>query len=342
MVHGRAIWLVAACVTTMSCTTQFPMKPGFDLVLEPVMDPLEVGSCESKKTLQITWFGTGCYLIQLDDGAVLTDPFVSHHGLAYSVFEGTLESDVKKVKDTFGPLQVPQAMFIAHAHWDHLMDVAPALSQGGWQKTPVYGSLTVSNILDGYDGNLERNWREAKTDQDWIEIPSGNSETTIEYKAFEAKHAPQALGVLLYSGKVETPRTTPPTRASHFQMGRPYSFLFRLTRCGKQFTVFVMTSASDWEFGAPPVTETPVDVAILCVPGKAKGYPQKFIERLQARYVVLSHFDDFFQDGGASPKTIRNGDFYGFLRTVQCASNYDRLERIVAPNVGSTLRIKAE
>jgi hypothetical protein len=313
-------------------------------MLEPSVGRLEADSCISKETLQITWLGTGCFLIELDDGAILTDPFVSHQGFAYSVFEGELKPDMKKVHNTFGSLPAPQAMFIAHAHWDHMLDVAPALSLKGWEKSLVYGSRTVSNILTGYGDDFECNWQEVKTDEDWIEIPSRNSKTKtkLEYMAFEAKHAPQALGVLLYSGKVETPRTTPPTRASHFQMGRPYAFLFRLTRCGKQFTVFVMTSASDWDFGAPPISEMPVDVAILCVPGKADKYPQEFIKRLQARYVVLSHFDDFFQDGGTAPKTVRNGDFEGFLRKVQCASKYDRLERIVAPNVLSTLRINVE
>lgn len=83
------------------------MEPGFDLILEPAGERIEAASEESNgtaETLQITWLGTGCYQIQLGDGAILTDPFVSHQGLFYSVLGGKLKVDEKKVCRTFGPL----------------------------------------------------------------------------------------------------------------------------------------------------------------------------------------------------------------------------------------------
>lgn len=339
----RPVLFVVAFVFAMSCATDFPMEPGFDLIFEPSRGRLDAGSDESNATLQITWLGTGCYQIQLGDGAILTDPFVSHQGLLYSGVGGTLRSDEQKVKNIFGPLAVPRAMFVAHGHWDHLMDVAPALKLDGWEDVPVYGSPTVRNILAGYDGCLDRNWRHAETETDWIEIPSKNSKTKIEYMAFEAKHAPQAFGVLLYGDEVKKPRQKPPTKAWHFQMGRPYAYLFRFSRGEQTFTVYVLTSASEWDFGAPPESEMPVDVAILCVPGwdGADRYPKEILGRLRARHVVLAHFDDFFQSGNGPPETVTNADFDGFARVVQAASDYAGLERIVAPNVGSTLRIEA-
>ena len=34
-------------------------------------------------TLQIRWLGTACYLIQLGDKVIFTDPFLTHHSLVY-------------------------------------------------------------------------------------------------------------------------------------------------------------------------------------------------------------------------------------------------------------------
>jgi hypothetical protein len=165
--------------------------------------------------------------------------------------------------------------------------------------------------------------------------------TTLDYMAIRATHAPQALGIVAYDGTVSKPRTTPPTKAKHFKLGIPHAFLFRLAAGTRSYTVFVMTSASDWDWGSPPLPEVPVDVAILCVASwaNADDYPTKLLQHLQARHVVLAHFDNFFQTDGEDPTVVPRGNLDGFLRASQKAIDYPGLERIVVPNVGSVLHI---
>ena len=332
-----AVWL--SVVVLAACSGPFPVEPGYSLTVQPNAEPIDPDKPRYATTLQLRWLDTGFYYIQLGDGAVVTDPFLSHHGALYSVFGGTLTSDAERVqKIEPGPIE-PLGALIGHAHWDHMLDLDAIFDYRNWDDTVIVGSDTVRNIL-AYDEGLYNRWQHPEPGSNWRQLP-GNKTTQIHYRAYSAEHAPQIDGILLYPGKVDEPQRTPPTKASDFQIGDSYSFLIRLRHGESEFTVFVMTSASPWPAGFPTGDLPPVDVAILCVPSfeKAKGYPEKFVEELNARHIVLSHYNDFFDDDYANPRTNPGADVQEFLRRVQDAARGTPIEKIHVPDVGALMLI---
>lgn len=277
-----------------------------------------------------------CHLIQLGDVAVLTDPYFSHFRSTQVAF-GKIESDSVAVHRWTHHLPKPSAIFIGHAHYDHLMDLAETLHQKNWHGTPIYASSTAANIVAGYGEQIERDMYQPVIQPGWTDV----DEPRLSYRAFSAQHASHLPGVHLFSGSVDAPRAEPPTRAKDFRVGQTYTYLLRLRGAQQsEFTVFIAGAATDADCGVPDLPEG-VDVAILCVPGwkNVSGYPEKVIRRLRPRVIFLSHLDNFLQDGWRKRELVPTADLPGFLERARGVCDYSRFERIVIADVGATLRI---
>ncbi|MBI2487187.1 MAG: hypothetical protein HYW01_09560 [Deltaproteobacteria bacterium] len=68
-------------------------------------------------------------------------------------------------------------------------------------------------------------------------------------------------------------------------------------------------------------------------------YPGKLIEAFRPRVIILSHYDDFFEpDRKKRPiNFVPSARFYEFLNKLQGYTEYDRFEKVLAPDVGTTL-----
>ena len=326
-------WLAAGCASP------FPVQEGQVLRITRSMPPLSSGAEGYDTTLQLEWLGTGCYQIQLGELSLLTDPFVSHQAMLHSGLGGEIRPDPELVRAEFGARPRPCAIFVAHSHWDHLLDLEEILRLRNWWDVPVYGSSTTRNLLDSYPGGERAHSVEPELGAPWRTITS-NAHGRVEYMAWISGHAPHKFGVRLYDGRLEAPRDSPPTRATHFPMGEAYTFAFRLSNADASFTVFLMSSAAGWPQGSPGADLVDPDVAILCVPGwdKVEGYPAPMLRHLRAPNVVLTHFDNFFQTDGGPRETVPDADFWGCLEAVQEAVDYPGWRQVVASDVGVTLR----
>ncbi len=149
---GRAVALVLAALA--GCST-LPTEPGFLMELRPVAPALAPGAPGYDETLQVHWAGSACYLIQLGELSVLTDPFVSHHGLLYSFFGGRMGSDAGLVDGTIARWGRPDAVFVGHSHWDHLLDLPTLLERPEYEGVKVYGTTTTHNLLGDHQGKFE-------------------------------------------------------------------------------------------------------------------------------------------------------------------------------------------
>lgn len=289
----------------------------------------------AEQTLNIQWLGTACHSITLGDASLLTDPFVTYRGLLRVIF-GKLRSDARQVERFLGPLDPPDAIFVGHSHYDHMLDLHAARLRAGWGQVPVYGSETTKNLLAGFGPGATDGVHANRLDSGWVRINDG-----LSYRAFSAEHAPQAKDILLYPGYVTAPRSTPPVRAGDFKCGDTYAYLFKLKKGDAEFTVFFMGSASTPPLGFPPPEIERVDVAILCVPGwkNVTGYPREFIRRLRPRQIVLTHFDNFIQEGRAWKSVIATAHLHEFIRESLAECSYPGFERIVVPDVGAVVRV---
>ena len=301
--------------------------------------PIQPGGVGYDRTLQIRWLGTMCHLIQLGDVAVLTDPYFSHFRPTKVAF-GNIASDAPSVQRWTNDLPKPQAIFVGHAHYDHMFDLAETMRQRNWRGTPIYGGPTMAHIAAGYGETIENDCRVPQVGPDWIEIDGPR----LAYRAFSAQHAPHLLGISLFPGELTAPRTTPPTRARHFPVGETFTYLFRLRGSDqREFTVFIAGAATDATVGIPDDLPHGVDVAIFCVPGwkNVKDYPKEAIRRLRPRVIVLSHLDNFLQDGWEKRELVATASLRKFLDEARGACHYPEFERIVVTDVGSTIRVAA-
>jgi hypothetical protein len=289
----------------------------------------------SADTLEIEWLGTACHSIRLGDASILTDPFVSYHGLS-RVLLGTVRSKPHKVDHWLGALRKPGAMFVGHSHYDHMLDLHAARTRLGWGDAPVVGSETTRNLLASFPDGAPTYFDIPLAGGDWKTISPG-----VAYRAFPAEHAPQAPNLLLYPGHVTRPLPNPPKRAGDYRCGDTYAYLFKLIRGTTEFTVYFVGSATTPPIGFPPPDVDSVDVLILCIPGwkNIRGYPAELIERLKPRQVILSHFDNFLQEGRWPKCVIPTADLRGFIQETITACTHPAFERLCVPDVGAVMRI---
>jgi L-ascorbate metabolism protein UlaG (beta-lactamase superfamily) len=331
--------LLALLCAVCSCATRAPVIHGMTLVLAKADPSLATNEPAYKTTLQVHWLGTACYLFQLGDKAIFTDPFLTHQSLARVLLGRSITSDPVTASNKLANLCIPQAMFVSHSHYDHLLDAAECLKQPGWSGVPVYGSVSTRNVLSGYGDQFTNLWRIMATNTSWQTVVDG-----IRYKAIPATHGRQVpLLPLIYAGKVANRLPRSP-RASDFKVGEDYALLFELSNAEVAYTIYFVGAAHHDQEGLPDESVKSVDVAVICVPTwkLSTGYPSNIIYRLQPRHIIASHYDNFFQVNNKPTEVVALADLNGFLFRSQQSSDYYRFKDILLPSVGSVLLFKPE
>lgn len=348
MVKADSLRLVAlaALLTVTSCAKPWPMPRGAMMTVAPARAihgsptqpiPRPADSLDAKPLLRIGWLGTSCHTIEFGEAGVLTDPFFSYYRTGRVLF-GRIAPDPDVVRARTQELRKPDAIFIGHAHYDHVLDVEELVRQRGWYGVPLIGSMTARSLVCSFDRRLEEQWQLPVLDNQWHRVGEN-----VEYLALPAQHAPQLLGRLWFDGTVDGPLPRPPRRARQFKGGQAYLFVFRLHSGGKTRTVLFADSATPVPAGLAELFLQPIDAAILCVPGwqNAKGYPGDLIRALRPRVVVASHFDDFFEPDRAKRGLVATTDLRGFIRAVFEAVDNADFEGVIVPDVDSVVGIDA-
>ncbi len=357
---SRALFIITILFILTGCQNErynlrMPVISGMLLEIKP--SPAKTFDSNPDK-LQIYWFGTTCYYIQLGKVGILTDPFVTS-GLENLK---NAHSDTREVERTLGQIkQPPDAIFISHSHSDHLLDAHTAMLQiPSWQPVPLFGSRSTKNILMGF-GNPALNRRlnivDDQTPGKWIKIELSKEKSeegySIEYMALESTHSPHlnytseivpgwSFSKVLLDGKTTEPLTSLP-KFWDYKTGEVHSYLFRL-RYDKEddkvsFVALLISPMPLLKYpnGLPPNND-PVDVLLgtAALPNEADSYPKEHIEWLKPRVVILSHFNNFFEKErdeiihvGGEPKT----DIKQYLIDVQSAARYPEFERVLVPPI---------
>ena len=341
------LFLAAAIIGTVisnGCATPYPKSRGLTIKKRLVSDHLGYPT-----TLQIQWHGAASYSIQLGDVSILTDPFFTRHS-ALRVLLGTVASDPETVRNKLCKIPVAQAVFVGHSHYDHILGLASTLEYWDDPAVRVYGSKTTRNILAGFSSNrADGQWRPTDTSPGWHDVVPG-----IDYQAVCAEHAPNlaccGVGLLFAPGAVPKPMTKPPRKADQFKVGETYAYVFKLSNdyedrpnCeDRTFTVYFVSAATSAPRGFPDESIETVDVAILCVPGwkNTAGYPGEFLQRLRPRVVVLSHFDNMFQEIKGLEQVVPTADLDGFMKEIKRHIDYPEFERLVVPEVDELLQFR--
>jgi ribonuclease BN (tRNA processing enzyme) len=183
--------------------------------------PIEINK-EATKSLTIQYLGTGgLYLVRNNEG-ILIDPFFSNQKvfrLVTSVLFRCRNIRSSKKKVTFGLNALDsaggvkngelKAIFVAHSHYDHLLDVPAVYKETGSQAT-VYLNQSGYNICNGVISLdkmvvIENHMTTNETQRDPIVLNSSNGKVNI-YPIL-ADHNPHLNHIKAFDGIITRPNT---------------------------------------------------------------------------------------------------------------------------------------
>ncbi len=298
--------------------------------------------------VQIKYLGAGGVVIKRGADVLVTAPFFSNPSIPRVAF-GEIKSLPEQVDRFLGPpgngLAGTTAILVGHAHYDHLMDV-PYIKKQYLPQVKVYGSETMKNTLAG-DRTLET------ADVVSVEEDAGTAEQPgkwwpasqrLRFMALKSEHAPIIFHLKFFEGTYSEPLQELPTRAFGWREGQTLAYLVDfLSADGKtvEFRVHYQDAASTAPLGFPPMFNQPqdqrrVDLALVCMPGfnQVENYPEKIIKRLNPRFVVIIHWENFFEllpDDPRDLRTVPAQNAEGFLARLQAVLPNDAQFKLPAP-----------
>ncbi len=246
--------------------------------------------------IRVTYLGVAGYQFETGGHALLVDPYFSRVGLCAVAFNQRVEPDEFRLRQGLTHVRKRvDAVLVTHAHIDHLLDVPPIMRRTGARL--VAGPTAVNQAralglpaaqcrpVQGGDVRRIGPW-------------------TI--RVFAAEHD-RLFGSVPMPGERTTPGA-PPLRPKDWVLGEPLAFL--IEAAGQRIYI---------ESGGVPGTLPPelkVDLAILGVAlPDARRHFAPAVRRLQPRFTLPSHQDDFFQPLDRGFTFGKLTDFPAVLRT---------------------------
>ena len=258
---GWGMW-VAVMFALAGCATHPPGSPFEEAHRSALMQAPASG-------LTVQWFGVTTLLFREGDDGILIDAFLSRPSPLRTLF-GKMEPDRVAVRNALaGPIA---AVFVAHAHHDHVLDASAVVHEKG---ALLFGSEAVLNVARG-DGVPDERLHLLNTLRD--EPVAGFS-----VRAFATPHSPTLLA---------------------YSAGQNHSFL--LERGGRRILVVPSAASSKGMFGTARA-----DVVFLGIGGLGQqsdsvisDYWEEAVSQRGARHVILVHWDNFLYPPGPALQTF--------------------------------------
>lgn len=231
--------------------------------------------------LRVTFVGVATLLFEDGEHAIMTDGFFTRPSLLELRNVAPNRKIIKESLDRLGVNRL-DAVIPVHSHYDHALDSPIVADQTG---ALLVGSPSTANIGRGYELPEDR----IKVVENYETLNFGKFKVTM----IESAHSPDAA----FPGEILSPLTYP-AKAADYKMGKCYSIL--IEHNGKR--MLVQGSA-----GVVPqaLKGYQADVVFLGVGalGKNKAshrqlYWNEIVKTVQAKRLVLIHWDDFFEPLG--------------------------------------------
>lgn len=268
-----------------------------------------VGCCgRADSAISLTYLGVGGWILRSARGAVLTAPLFSNPSLL-DVGLSPIEADPDRIEAHLPDVSDVSAILVGHGHYDHLMDV-PYVATNRAKRATIYANATSSHQLAPFGlGDRVRvvgaEAGSAEAAGQWIDIAEG-----VRMMPLVSDHAPHLAGITLYSGVRTRDLARPPRAAGEWLDGETLAFLIDFLNADGSVAlrVYYQDAVASPPFGfAPPLNDgVGVDVAII-VPAtysEVSWHPEALLENLQPRFVLLCHWEDFFEPPSRPPEPV--------------------------------------
>jgi hypothetical protein len=331
----------------------------------------EAGTEAGEHSIRILYTGCGGLTIRRESEkqTIMIDPFFSHQRfmtIGRSLFVGgKIKSSPKQI--AFGKKRVldslhlstsaltleTQAIFAAHGHYDHLMDI-PYLYQYWFDQQPdVYVNESsfnsIANLIKPQDlHNLDQAMSVRDLQGKSIDLPAIDGSVTKVYPILAA-HNPHMKNIKLFSGSLMRPpskfrKPSDKTSVHQWLEGRTLSFLIDIEKGGEiVFRMFIQSSSAHYPDGMPPadlLSRKKVDLAVLGIASyhfSEATYPCAYMEQMQPRHIMFIHWEDFFRKYGRRPRTVLKNNVARFFTDILPACNDGRY---ILPAPGVVVNVK--
>jgi hypothetical protein len=274
-----------------------------------------------RSAVQVLYLGCGHLAIRYHEEIILIDPFFSTQGFTQTKIgsnPAAFEKYKSILRDHKMDLSRTQSVWLAHTHYDHMMDLPVMLKDNFLPKETViygneYGDDILANFLTAhrYHTLLPNEIHDPERDTasgTWFESASSR----IRVMPILSDHAPHykigPFPIHLMKGKLNSAyfaahlqQEPDITKRSRWKEGTTYSFLVDFMEKDKvEFRMFIQTSGSHYPLGQPPAAVLKargVDAVFLCVASAnyVKPYPVEILDTLKPKKIIFIHWEDFFR-----------------------------------------------
>jgi L-ascorbate metabolism protein UlaG (beta-lactamase superfamily) len=236
-----------------------------------------------KGAVTVTFLGVSSLLFDDGETRLMIDGFFTRPSLLRTALL-KIETDERVVDTVLGRLKANRvkALFVAHTHYDHALDVAYVVKRTGAR---LYGSASTLNV--GLGGDLCRD--QMAVFQPGVELKFGK----FRVKILNSAHSPAPWINCDLGQKVLKPLAQP-ARVNEYKEGGSYDMLIQHGE-----NRILVKPAANYVEGA--LNEIRADVLFLSAGRLGKqsslfreAYYDQTVGRVKPKLVIPIHWDDFF------------------------------------------------
>lgn len=290
---------LARCSSTMPGDVTSNHQP-FDYASHDCQASLQAPKADE---VDVRYLGSGGAYVAWRGDAILLGPFFSNPPLLANLF-GRMRHDRPRIaahlRDV-APASV-RAIVTGHSHYDHFGDV-PVVARDCAPSAEIFTNADGVAMLHG-DPALYARARPVTAGKAF-EVHAADGRVVMRIHPIASEHAPQVCRSHRWPCHISNCHlqsawngTFEDEKLRDFCGGDAFAYVIDLLDGDAvRFRLYYNDAAPDHGLGVPAMSDgIPFDVAILCIASYhlVDGYPELVLAGTHPRYVVISHYEDFF------------------------------------------------